>query len=325
LTSLPPLFKPMLPTLVKEPFDSAEHLFEVKWDGVRVLAFCDSDSTRLYSRSSREVTHQYPEFARLHRHLRASNAVLDGEIVALDTDARPSFELLQRRINLSRPSDIERGVRLIALDLVLFDIPFVEGTWIGGHPLQARLERLTAAVEFGERVLRSDPIAEQGIALFTAANAKGLEGIVGKSRLSHYIPGKRTRDWLKVKTVQEIDCVIGGFTPGLNARSSSLGALLVGLYDGGSLRYIGSVGTGFTDKALAAMKSLLESIESAASAFDEPPRIKGVRWVQPKLVCTVEYREMTTGLKLRAPAFKGLRDDKAPEECVVADQVPLSG
>jgi bifunctional non-homologous end joining protein LigD len=313
----------MLPTLVKEPFDSAEHLFEVKWDGVRVLAFCEPGSTRLFSRSSREVTHQYPEFADLHRQLRASNAVLDGEIVALDPAARPSFELLQRRINLSRPSDIERGVRLIGLDLVLFDLPFLDGTWIGGLTLQARLERLSASVEFGERVLRSDPIPEHGIALFNAARAKGLEGVVGKARLSHYIPGKRTRDWLKVKTVQELDCVIGGFTPGLNARASSLGALLVGLYEQGALRYVGSVGTGFSDKALAAMRSLLESIEAPVSPFAEAPRIKGARWVEPKLVCTVEYREMTTGLKLRAPSFKGLRDDKLPEECVVADQVPV--
>ncbi len=314
----------MLPTLVRDPFDSPEHLFEVKWDGVRVLAFCDSGSTRLYSRSGREVTHQYPEFGRLHTHLRGGNAVLDGEIVALDTAARPSFELLQRRINVSRPSDIERAVRLIALDLVLFDLPFCEGTWLGTEPLEDRLDALVAAVEFGERVLRSEPIPEQGIALFDAAKARGLEGVVGKVRASHYIAGKRTRDWLKVKTVQELDCVIGGFTPGLNARASSLGALLVGLYDEGRLRYIGSVGTGFTDKTLVAMKSLLSSIETSASPFTEPVRIKGARWVEPKLVCTVEYRELTSGLKLRAPSFKGLRSDKIPEECVVADQVPAT-
>lgn len=312
----------MLPTLVRDPFDSPEHLFEVKWDGVRVLAFCDGDSTHLYSRTSREVTHQYPEFADLHLRLRAPNAVLDGEIVALDAAARPSFELLQRRINLARPSDIQKGVREVGLDLVLFDLPFVGGGWTGGEPLEARLENLASSVDFGERVMRSDPIPQHGIALFDAAKARGLEGIVAKRRLSHYIPGKRTRDWLKVKTVLEIDCVIGGFSRGLNRRAGSLGAVLVGLYDQGRLRYIGSVGTGFTDRTLAAVRSVLEGIEAPSSPFAEPVPVKGARWVEPKLVCTVEYREMTSGLKLRAPSFKGLRDDKRPEECVLEDQIP---
>jgi bifunctional non-homologous end joining protein LigD len=322
LSPLPPLFRPMLPTLVKEPFDSADHLFEVKWDGVRLLGFCDSESTRLFSRSEREVTHQYPEFADLHRRLRVENAVLDGEIVALDSASRPSFELLQHRINLSRPSDIQRGMERIPLDLVLFDIPFAAGAWLGGAPLVERRERLDVSVEFGDRVMRSDPILEHGTALFNAAKARGLEGVVGKHRLSHYIPGKRTRDWLKVKTVYDLDCVFGGFTPGLNSRSSSLGALLVGLYDQTGLRYIGSVGTGFKEKTLAELKKKLESIETPVCPFSEPVRIKGARWVEPKLVCVVEYRELTSGLKLRAPSFKGLREDKRPEECVLSDQLP---
>lgn len=322
-SALPPLFAPMLPTLVRDPFDSADHLFEVKWDGVRVLAFCNSDSTRLFSRSGRDVTHQYPEFADVHRRLTVDNAVLDGEIVALDTASRPSFELLQHRINLTRPSDIQRAMQQIPLDLVLFDIPFGAGAWLGGSPLVERRERLDASVEFGDRVMRSDAIPEHGIALFNAAKAKGLEGVVGKKRLSHYIPGKRTGDWLKVKAIYELDCVIGGFTPGLNSRSSSLGALQVGVYEPSGLRYIGSVGTGFKEETLATLKSELEDIETPVSPFSSPVPLKGARWVEPKLVCTVEYRELTRGVKLRAPSFKGLREDKRPEECVLSDQLPL--
>ena len=298
----------MLPTLTKVPFDSPEHLFEVKWDGVRVLAFCENASTRLYSRSGREVTHQYPEFADLHSRLHLPNAVLDGEIVALDPNARPSFELLQSRINLSRPSDIARGVSQISLDLVLFDLVFCSGEWIGGHPLTDRLDLLGRSVEFGDRVLRSEPIPLHGCALFEAARARGLEGIVAKVANSHYIPGRRTRDWLKIKTVYDIDVVVGGYSAGINARSSSLGALQVGAYDAeGRLRYLGAVGTGFKDRDLVSIKARLTELQTPVSPFDDKLP-KGVDVVRPELVAKVEYRELTSGMRLRAPSFKGLRD-----------------
>ena len=255
-STLPAVFSPMLPTLTDRAFDSPEHLFEVKWDGVRVLAFCDGDVTRLYSRSGREVTHQYPEFNDLHRRLHLPNAVLDGEIVALDSHARPSFGLLQSRINLSRPSDIARMVARIPLDLVLFDLVFCSGQWIGGQPLTDRLDLLGGSVDFGERVLRSEPIPVYGCALFEAAKAKGLEGVVAKAANSHYIPGRRTRDWLKIKTVYDIDVVVGGFSAGNNSRAGSLGALQVGAYDAeGRLRYMGAVGTGFKDSGPVDHKS----------------------------------------------------------------------
>lgn len=309
----------MLPTLVGDSFDSADHLFEVKWDGVRTLAFCEAGSTRLYSRSGREVTHQYPEFADLHKRLNLPNAVLDGEIVALDDAARPSFERLQHRIGLARPSDVEKGVREISLDMVLFDLPFASGAWVGGEPLMDRLERLRNAVEFGDRVLRSDALPEHGIALFEAAKAKGLEGVVGKHRTSHYIRGKRTRDWLKVKTTYVIDCVIGGFSGGTGHRSTSMGALLVGTYDAaGNLHYNGSVGTGFDGKTLTTLVPLLRDLVTVQCPFVDKIPAKGILWVKPQLVCKVEYREMTSGKKLRAPSFKGLRDDKRPLECVEA-------
>jgi bifunctional non-homologous end joining protein LigD len=319
---LPPLFAPMLPTLVSEPFDSAEHLFEIKWDGVRILAFCNDHGTRLFSRSGREVNRQYPEFSDLHRRLKVANAVLDGEIVALDSDSRPSFERLQQRINLSRDSDVARGVSRIPLDLVLFDLPFRDGVWLAGNPLVERMEQLGTTVSFEDRILKSEPIPEHGKALFEAARARGLEGVVGKRAASHYVPGKRTRDWLKVKTTREIDCVIGGFSAGQNARAGTFGALLVGVYDGGALRYIGSVGTGYTLRTLGTLKAVLDSLATTASPFSEPIPIRQVIWVRPALVCEVEFRELTHGLRLRAPAFKRLRDDKLPEECTLDQLVP---
>lgn len=310
----------MLPTLVSEAFDSPDHLFEVKWDGVRVLAFCDEASTRLYSRSGRECTRQYPEFCNLHERLGIPNAVLDGEIVALDENSRPSFEFLQSRINLSRPSDIARGVERVALDLVLFDLVFAAGEWIGGLPLTDRVDRLSGGVSFGGRVLRSEPIAGHGCALFEAAKAKGLEGIVAKAMASHYIPGRRTRDWLKIKTIFDIDVVIGGWSAGLNSRSSSLGALQVGAYDAESkLRYLGAVGTGFKDRDLDSLKARLEAIKCPTSPFDDKVPLRTVRWVKPELVARVEYRELTKAPRLRAPSFKGLRTDKLPQECLLPE------
>jgi bifunctional non-homologous end joining protein LigD len=320
--SLPSPFAPMLPTLVSEPFDSPEHVFEIKWDGVRVLAFCDGQGTRLFSRSGREMNRQYPEFCDLHQRLRVANAVLDGEIVALDSDSRPSFERLQQRINLSRESDVARGISRIPLDLVFFDLPFRDGVWLGGNPLTERMEQLVTTVSFEDRVLRSEPIPEHGKALFEAARAKGLEGIVGKRAASHYFPGKRTREWLKVKTTREVDCVIGGFSAGQNARAGSFGALLVGVYEAGALRYIGSVGTGYTLKTLRTLREVLDSLKTNTSPFSEPVPVRQANWVRPALVCEVEFRELTHGLRLRAPAFKRLRDDKLPEECTLDQLVP---
>lgn len=317
--TLPAVFTPMLATPCSPAFDSPDHIFEVKWDGVRTLAFCEPGSTRLFSRTGREVTHQYPEFSSLHEHLRVGDAVFDGEIVALDLQGRPSFELLQKRINLSRPADISRGVERIALDLVLFDQVFGEGEWRGNLPLSTRLEMLETSVTFGGRVLRSEPIPTHGKALFEAASARGLEGIVAKQTMSPYLPGKRTKNWLKIKTVLEADFVIGGWTPGLGGRGGTLGALLAGVWDEAGLLYVGSVGTGLTEKTLVSMRDRLIEIETPQSPFLQKGVSKGARWARPELVCRVEYRELTQGLKLRAPSFKGLRPDKAPEDCRLSD------
>ncbi|MGH2773309.1 MAG: non-homologous end-joining DNA ligase [Actinomycetota bacterium] len=317
--ALPPFFKPMLATLVTDPFDSPDHLFEVKWDGVRVLAFCDSGSTRLYSRTGREVGHQYPEFRDLHERMRVENGVFDGEIVAMDPVGRPSFERLQGRINLARQSDIYRTMEKIPLDLIVFDAVFTDGSWRKDLPLEERMALVDSSLSFGERVLKSQAIETHGIALFEAARSKGLEGVVAKRKGSSYLPGRRSRDWLKIKVVQQADCVIGGWTPGLGWRQESLGALLLGMYAPEGLRYIGSVGTGFTDKTVRELRAILGDIETPQSPFCEPVPVKGARWALPKRVCEVDYREVTRAPRLRAPSFKRLREDKLPEECLLSD------
>jgi bifunctional non-homologous end joining protein LigD len=309
----------MLATLSDKPFDSPDFVFEVKWDGVRALVFCEEGRTRLYARSGREVTHQYPEFASMHERMKVKEAVFDGEIVAMDERGRPSFERLQSRINLQRAGDIRRGVAQIPLDLVLFDLVFVDGEWISGRPLLDRVEGLKQSFEFGETTLLSEGIPEEGRALFDAAGERGLEGIVAKKAMSHYIPGKRTRDWIKIKVINQISVVIAGWTVGGGSRSSSFGSLIAGAYTKEGLSYIGNVGTGFTDRTMSVLVPKLRALEVDQSALRDPPKLKGAHWVKPELVAEVEYRELTNAFRLRAPSFKGLRDDISPQDCRVDD------
>lgn len=322
---LPEVFTPMLATSAERPFDSPEYWFEVKWDGVRVLAFCKSGGTRLYSRTHREITHQYPEFADLHTRLSIENAVFDGEIFAPDEKGRPSFELLQQRIGLTRPSDVRRAVAVVPVQMVCFDLPFAGGKWVSELPLADRFERLSSALSFEGRILKAEPVPERGIPLFEAAQENDLEGIVAKQISSKYLPGKRTRAWMKIKALNRIDCVIGGWSPGRGSRTGSFGSLMLGLYGDGELTYIGSVGTGFTDTSLRHLLGELERLEADRSPFDKPPPVPGARFLKPELVCEVEYREMTTGLRLRAPSYKGLRTDKAAEDCRIEEVVPAAG
>ena len=305
----------MLATMSDKPFDSPDFVFEVKWDGVRTLAFCEKDRTRVFARSGRDVTHQYPEFASVHEHLKATEAVFDGEIVAMDENGRPSFERLQSRINLQRAGDIRRGVAQIPLELVLFDLVFVDGEWIGGRPLTGRVEHLKESFEFGDTILLSEGIPEQGTALFNAAGARGLEGIVAKKATSHYIPGKRTRDWIKIKVIKQMLVVIAGWTVGGGSRSSSFGSLIAGVYTKEGLTYIGNVGTGFNDRMLDVLVPKLKGLEIPKSALKDPPRLKGARWAKPELVAEVEYRELTNAFRLRAPSFKRIRDDIPAAQC----------
>ncbi|HLF69821.1 MAG TPA: non-homologous end-joining DNA ligase [Actinomycetota bacterium] len=306
----------MLASTRDQAFDSDDFLYEVKWDGMRILAFCERGKTRLYSRSRREVTHQFPEFAGRHESLRA-DAVLDCEIVAMDETGKPSFERLQSRIGLSKPGDVARGVADVSLDLICFDLLHMDGGWLGDRPLTDRLGLLESEVAFGGRVLRSDVVEGQGVALFEAVAAKGLEGIVAKRRSSRYLPGTRSKEWFKVKTSRSIDCVIGGWKPSAGHRDEVVGSLLVGAYDDSGLRYLGSVGTGFDEKTRHELTSLLRAIGSVQNPFSEKIDPGAVNFVEPQLVCTVEYRELTRAKKLRAPSFKGLRTDKAPAQCLL--------
>ncbi len=317
-----PELDPMLATLEDEAFDDPAWGFEPKWDGIRALAVCDT-GTKLVSRNRNDVTAGYPDLARLSDHLVALDAVLDGEVIAM-ADGVPSFQLLQRRMHVRDPGELERLARRIPVVFMAFDLLHLDGRDITGLPLaerRARLEEIVVPAGF----LAVSPLVEgDGKALYAGAAAQGLEGIVAKRLDSRYRPGKRSQAWRKVKVVLDVDVVVAGWKPGAGRREGTIGSLVVGLYDdAGVLHYVGSVGSGFDERSLREVQCRLEGLAAEAPPLAEVDRsLRGARWVAPELVARVEYRQVTGAGKLRAPVFVGLRDDKRPEECRLADLGP---
>jgi bifunctional non-homologous end joining protein LigD len=245
--------------------------------------------------------------------------VLDGEIVATDEHGQTSFELLQQRMNLASASEIERIRKRIPVELVAFDILWLDGEDLTGMPLSERRVRLDSVIVEGRGLRLIYSVADDGTKFFEAAKDIGLEGIMAKRASSRYLPGRRSDDWRKIKILKRQDCVILGRTPGQRGRADSFGALLLGAYRDGELIWVGQVGTGFTDRMLQDMLARLDGLETDAPAIKDPAlrAVRGARWVRPELVCEVEYLQMTAAGKLRAPSFKSLRTDKAPEDCIL--------
>lgn len=328
LPESPPAPEPMLASPARNAFDDDGWIFEFKWDGVRALGVCTAE-TMLISRRRRDITATYPELGGLHDRLVALDAVVDGEIVAL-SDGRPSFERLQSRMNLQNPRDIEREAARTPVTYVVFDLLYLDGHDLSSEPIEVRKQMLEDVVVPSDKVVVSTWIRGEGSAVNEAAEARRLEGIVAKKLGSIYKPGRRTKEWLKIKSVHEADLVIGGWQPGEGRRSGVFGSLLMGAYDDEGLHFVGSVGTGFDDKTLTRMTDALAEIAQDECPFSTDPRTAGggsafgkpirhPHWVDPCLVAKIEFRELTSGSRLRAPSFKGLRFDKEPEDCTFAD------
>jgi len=301
------VLRPMLAWESKAPFDSETHFFEVKWDGYRALAFLE-DGTRLQSRNLRDITSAFPVLATLHRFFRGP-AVLDGEIVAF-WQGRPSFEKLRA----------QRG----ELYFLAFDLLFLGDRALLDLPFVRRREMLSRGIEPGGRLLLSEGVPGRGIALFHATGEQGLEGIVAKEMTSPYLPGQRSRAWLKVKHRRRLDCVIGGYTRG---RGKRIGGFLLGAYGPEGLRYLGRAGTGFAEEEVAQI--LRRLAPRASSPFSHALPVDIIRevesWAQPELVCEVEYLEVTREGYLRQPSFVTLRQDKTPTECLLPEDWPPLG
>ncbi|OLB48730.1 MAG: DNA ligase D [Candidatus Rokubacteria bacterium 13_2_20CM_2_70_11] len=305
----------MLATLGDRPFSDPAWLFEIKYDGVRVLASRDGEAVELRGRSGMVVTARYPEVVRALRTLPLDRFLLDGEIVALDAEGRASFQRLQARMNLTRPADIERASLEVPVGAVFFDALALDGRDLRREPLEERkacLRLLLPArgvAQFGDHVL------EHGQPFFDAACAERIEGVVAKKRDSQYV-GKRSRDWLKLKCQLRQEFVVGGYTAPQGSRAH-FGALHLGLYANGRLVYVSKVGTGFDEATLARVAERLAPLARPTSPFDiGTPGGRGHRWVEPKLVCEVRFTEWTADGGIRHPTFLGLRDDKRAEDCV---------
>ena len=323
-----PPARPMLATLAKEAFDDPDWGFEPKWDGIRAIAMCGVD-TRLVSRNDKDIAVAYPELHDLHDHVVALDAMLDGEIVAFEAGV-PSFQRLQQRMHLRDERRIEQMAGQIPVVYMVFDILFIDGRDLTSEPLSERRRILEETIVASDELQLSPITEEDGVALFDATAEQGLEGIMAKRLDSKYQPGARSRDWLKVKVTFDADVVIVGWTEGEGRRAGSLGSLVMAVYDGDALRYVGNVGTGFDRAALEDAMDRLGQLEEADRPFPSDvvrsrPELRGAHWVAPELVARIEHRQLTDSGRLRAPSFQGFREDKRPEECTYDQLVAEAG
>lgn len=315
-----PSLRPMLATLVDSSFDDDDWAFEPKWDGIRAAAVCD-EATQLVSRNDKDVTVAYPELHEMHLRLVALDAVLDGEVITFD-DGVPSFEKLQSRMHVRGAAEIQRLMKTIPVAYIAYDLIYLDGRDLTGLAYTERRALLEECVVPTQWLQLSPAVEGEGTALFEAARSQGLEGIVAKKLTSRYEVGKRSKSWLKVKTTFEADVVIAGWNEGGGRRSGVLGSLILAVYDGDKLRFIGGVGTGFTQRTLALTQRELEPLEIDEAPFTREemkgkPELRDAHWVRPEKVAVIEFRQLTSAGKLRAPSFKGLREDKDPSECTM--------
>jgi bifunctional non-homologous end joining protein LigD len=309
--------RPMLATPEERPFRRKGWLFELKYDGVRVLAEKDGERVRLFARTGGERTGQYAEVAKALRHLPVSSAIVDGEIVALDALGRSSFERIQRRFTPSDAEAVAQAQREIPVVLYAFDLLAVAGHDLRALPLVRRKELLARLAPRLGFVRFADHVEEDGLALYEAARAHGLEGIVAKRADSRYEAGQRAKSWLKLKVARSASLVIAGSVPGKGSRKGLGSLVLVGRRDGEWV-YAGNVGSGLDAASLAKLEAELSARAIARPAFSGGPPQKwpeGVRFVLPEQVCEVRYTEVTSAGVLRHPVFVGLRDDVDPAEC----------
>jgi bifunctional non-homologous end joining protein LigD len=309
-------YKSMLATLAKELPRGDGWLYEVKWDGYRAIAYVRGGEVEFVSRNDNDLTPRFPTVKRaLERAVRTPDCVLDGEICALDDEGRATFSAMQQ------------GKPDTHYVYVVFDVLEVDGEPIVELPLVERRERLAQLLDARKADIQISETFEDGERLLEAAKQQRYEGVIAKKADSRYEPGRRTSQWLKIKTHSRQEFVIAGYTKGQGRRAGRFGSLVLGTYEGGELRYVGNVGTGFTDGEIDKLLKLLKPLERADSPFAEVPKMPKVRkgdvaWVEPKLVAEVEFVEWTHDGHLRAPSYQGLREDKAPEQVHREEPLP---
>jgi bifunctional non-homologous end joining protein LigD len=311
---MPEVLRPMLATLVDHAFSDPDWLFETKWDGIRAVCFLNNGAPRFVSRNQNDLTAQYPELSNIAGSIDGKRVVLDGEIVALDEHGVSKFQLLQPRMGRKNRAEIERLTAKTRLVYYVFDLLHLDGFDLTSCALLDRKKTLEAILGPARNLRLSDHIIEHGEQLYEQIARVPLEGMIAKRLDSLYVQ-KRSRDWLKIKTILESEVVIGGYTEPRHSRSY-FGALVVGLYEQGKLLYVGHAGGGFNEKSLEQIYKLLQPLKTNTSPFAEKIQTnEPVQWVKPKLVAQVKFAEWTADRRMRQPIFLGLREDKKPKEC----------
>ncbi|PZS03047.1 MAG: DNA ligase, partial [Chloroflexi bacterium] len=299
---MPHHIAPMLATPAANPFDRAGWLFEIKWDGYRAIAEIEGKNVNLYSRSKRPFDDIYTPIVR-SLHAMANEAVLDGELVVLDDNSKPRFQLLQNYATERKGT----------LAYYVFDVLYLDGHDLRPLPLRRRKEILRRILPAASNIRFSDHVEERGKDFYALAAQQSLEGVVAKRADSRYLSGRRTAEWVKIKTEQRQDAVIAGFTAPRGSRHD-LGALVLGVYEADELIYIGHSGTGMDEATLSDLRARLEPLIRETPAFKTRPKTNApAQWVEPRLVCSVSFKEWTRDGTMRHPVFMGLREDVAAE------------
>jgi DNA ligase D-like protein (predicted ligase) len=326
---MPSAIEPMLPVEIADPFDSPEHIFELMWGGLRTLAFVSDGQVRLRAQNGRDLTPYFPELLCIPDRLDAHEAILDGEIVATDSEGHPSFDLLRQRLHTMATAvgpDREQIAQLPvqfrlkkvtgALSYQAFDLLWLDGRSLEDRPLWQRKNRLHEHIAAGAEFAPVDFVDHEGIAFYAAVIDRRLEGVVARHKNSAYARGRRSREWLEVRALKSGDFVIGGYTIG--GSRGSFAQLLLGAYSQGRFEYVGSVSGGLSDKEAKALVELLEPcLVGQPEFFDPPPLQRLLFWTRPEVVCHVRFSEWSPDGHLRFPIFSSLRPDLSPVHCVV--------
>jgi len=301
--------EPMLAQSAPKPPDSPDYLYEVKWDGIRAMISLDEGAIKIYGRNQMDFTKQFPELLNPEQSFRATSALFDGEIVCLEADGKPVFQNVIQRMQQKTEGGIERARAKHPAVCYLFDCLYLDGRPIVNEPLTRRREWLVDAVK-SDSAYRVSQVMDDGVAFFEAVKEMGLEGIMAKLRHSTYLPGKRADSWLKIKARQTTECVIIGYTRGKGERDRAFGALHLAQRNGGELKYVGKVGTGFDDRLLQSIFAALEQLTTIKRPVKEKPLDEAQSvWVEPKLMCEVQFASWTKDGMLREPVFVRLRPD----------------
>jgi bifunctional non-homologous end joining protein LigD len=316
---LPDRIQPMLARIAELPPDDGSWAHEMKWDGLRALAYLGDGPVRLLSRTGQDITGNYPELRGLGAAMGRRQAVLDGEIVAMGQDGWPDFERLQQRMH-ARPASVARLAAELPVTYLAFDLLYLDGRPLLDEPYRVRRALLEGLALEGPR-WQTPPsfTGESGADVLAVSRQHGLEGIVSKRLASRYEPGKRTGSWRKIKNLRRQEVVVGGWKPGVGRRSGQVGSLLIGVQGPGGLVYAGHVGTGFSQQTLDMLGQRLAPLGRATSPFADtvpPEHARPAVWVEPVLVIEVAFTGWTSAGRMRAPSYQGLRTDKDPADVI---------